>query len=406
MGLENNIPEGWLESTLGEICENISRRFNFKEKEDVIFVNTGDVSNGKFLHHNRVSKEGLPGQAKKAVEYGDILYSEIRPANKRFALVDFDSKDYVVSTKFMVLKKNDRVDLDFLYLFLTSNKVIATFQAHAEARSGTFPQITFDTISYDEILIPPIPEQKAIAKVLTAFDDKIELLQAQNITLETISQTIFKEWFGKYQIGDELPDGWRFGCLGDIAVNHSKTYKLTDKKVVFINTGDVLEGKFLHKNEISPVGLPGQAKKVIELHDILYSEIRPKNKRFAFVDFDTSNYVVSTKFMIIRTKLDFSPFILYLILKNQVTINEFNSIAESRSGTFPQITFDSIKDFPIVIPSIETKQKFESVLMPLMAKQKENDNQIQSLSKTRDTLLPKLMSGQVRVNNIKQLASA
>ena len=110
--------------------------------------------------------------------------------------------------------------------------------------------------------------------------------------------------------------------------------------------------------------------------------------------------------MIIRTKLDFSPFILYLILKNQVTINEFNSIAESRSGTFPQITFDSIKDFPIVIPSIETKQKFESVLMPLMAKQKENDNQIQSLSKTRDTLLPKLMSGQVRVNNIKQLASA
>ena len=98
---------------LREICENISRRFNFKEKEDVVFVNTGDVSNGKFLHHNRVSKEGLPGQAKKAVEYGDILYSEIRPANKRFALVDFDSKDYVVSTKFMVLKKNDRVDLDF-----------------------------------------------------------------------------------------------------------------------------------------------------------------------------------------------------------------------------------------------------------------------------------------------------
>ena len=56
-----------------------------------------------------------------------------------------------------------------------------------------------------------IDEQKAIAKVLTAFDDKIELLQAQNKTLETMAQTIFKEWFGKYQIGDELPEGWSVG---------------------------------------------------------------------------------------------------------------------------------------------------------------------------------------------------
>ena len=58
--------------------------------------------------------------------------------------------------------------------------------------------------------VPP-QEQKAIAKVLTAFDDKIELLQAQNKTLEAMAQTIFKEWFGKYQVGDELPEGWRVG---------------------------------------------------------------------------------------------------------------------------------------------------------------------------------------------------
>ena len=293
-----------------------------------------------------------------------------------------------------------------LYLFAALRSRIVQHQIKTLDTSGVIPNLKKS--DFDKVLIPIVDSsiQKYIGDLYHSLSLKAEHLKKQNKTLETMAQTIFKEWFGKYQIGDELPEGWRFGCLGDIAVNHSKTYKLTDKKVVFINTGDVLEGKFLHKNEISPVGLPGQAKKVIELHDILYSEIRPKNKRFAFVDFDTSNYVVSTKFMIIRTKLDFSPFILYLILKNQVTINEFNSIAESRSGTFPQITFDSIKDFPIVIPSIETKQKFESVLKPFMAKQKENDNQIQSLAKTRDTLLPKLMSGQVRVNNIKQTFDA
>ena len=124
MGLENNIPEDWNQATLGDVCGNVSRRFNFQDKETVVFVNTGDVSNGKFLHHNKISKEGLPGQAKKAIKIGDILYSEIRPKNKRFAIVDFDCQDYVVSTKFMVLKRNDKIDLDFFYLFLKSNKTI------------------------------------------------------------------------------------------------------------------------------------------------------------------------------------------------------------------------------------------------------------------------------------------
>ena len=63
---------------------------------------------------------------------------------------------------------------------------------------------------------PQYSEQKAIAKVLTSFDDKIELLQAQNKTLETMAQTIFKEWFGKYQIGDELPEGWRVGEFSEL----------------------------------------------------------------------------------------------------------------------------------------------------------------------------------------------
>ena len=64
-----------------------------------------------------------------------------------------------------------------------------------------------------------IDEQKAIAKVLTAFDDKIELLKAQNKTLETMAQTIFKEWFGKYQIGDELPEGWRVTNINELSTN-------------------------------------------------------------------------------------------------------------------------------------------------------------------------------------------
>jgi len=289
---------------------------------------------------------------------------------------------------------------DFLFQFLRSNYFFN--QILARQTQSAQQNIGKDEINNMTLFLPNIEEQRAISSILTALDDKIELLQAQNKTLEETAQTIFAEWFGKYSVDDELPDGYKFGELGDVAINHSKTFKFTNENVVFVNTGDVLEGQFLHSNEISPIGLPGQAKKAIELYDILYSEIRPKNKRFAFVDFDTSNYVVSTKFMIIRPKNDFSPFILYLILKNQDTIDEFNIVAESRSGTFPQITFDAVKSFPIVIPSKEKQNDFDNILLPIMEKKKLNHQQIQTLTKTRDELLPRLMSGEVRVNEFKK----
>ena len=70
MSLDNNIPDNWVEANLGQVCENISRKFNFSEKETVVFLNTGDILKGKFLHNNYISIKGLPGQAKKAIERG------------------------------------------------------------------------------------------------------------------------------------------------------------------------------------------------------------------------------------------------------------------------------------------------------------------------------------------------
>jgi len=313
MGLENNIPEGWVEVNIAEIAttndESIGRDYNHLNIE---YLDTGSITKNSIEGFQLFDLKEAPSRAKRLVKNGDIIYSTVRPNQEHYGYVNNPKANCVVSTGFCVIRTKDTCYSKFLYYLLTQNKVRDYLHLLGEQSASAYPSIKPIDIENLTINIPgEFNEQKAIAKVLTTFDYKIELLQAQNKTLETMAQTIFKEWFGKYQIGDELPEGWRVGCLGDVAINHSKTYKFTDKKVVFVNTGDVLEGEFLHKNEISPVGLPGQAKKVIELHDILYSEIRPKNKRFAFVDFDTSNYVVSTKFMIIRTKLDFSPFILY-----------------------------------------------------------------------------------------------
>ncbi len=170
-------------------------------------------------------------------------------------------------------------------------------------------------------------------------------------------------------------------------------------EVVFVNTGDVLEGRFLHSNTISKEGLPGQAKKSICKGDILYSEIRPKNKRYAYVNFETCNYVVSTKFMVINPKSNILGKLLYRILTLQSSVDNFDSIAEGRSGTFPQITFDAISELQIVLPPLEIQNQFQVIVEPMELLQDELFLENQTLTTLRDSLLSKLISGEVRVKD-------
>ena len=159
---------------LGEFIDSISDTTPIL-KEKVILINTSDVENGETLNHKYVENKNLKGQFKKRFKKVDILYSEIRPKNKRFAYIDFDSKDYIASTKLMVLRNNGNIDNDFLFQILKSDTVIDYLQMIAESRSGTFPQITFNELSNVEIYIPDIEIQKKISKFLQKIDKKIKL---------------------------------------------------------------------------------------------------------------------------------------------------------------------------------------------------------------------------------------
>ena len=163
---------------LGDLVQSISDTYDFKGKYSVIFVNTsadydGNISGVK----SNINK--LPGQAKKSIENDDILFSEIRPKNKRFALVEkIDTKKYVVSTKLMVLRNNNHklLDTKYLYLYLTSPTMIDYFQNEAESRSGTFPQITFkDNVANVEIDLPSLKEQQHIVQKINTINEKIVL---------------------------------------------------------------------------------------------------------------------------------------------------------------------------------------------------------------------------------------
>lgn len=315
--------------------------------------------------------------------------------------------------------------------------------------------------------LPPLSEQKAIAHILSSLDDKIELNRRMNATLEGMAQALFKSWFvdfdpvidnailagnsipdefaeraevrramldkkqnaekeksslhnssfnthhslfpAVFQLTEEMgwiPEGWKVRPLGNLLCSVSDTYPLkTVDEVVFLNTGDILDGKFLHQDLSDTNGLPGQAKKSIRKGDILYSEIRPKNRRFAYVYFDSSKYVVSTKLMVLRATSDISSIFAYLILKQDSTIDYLQMMAESRSGTFPQITFDVLSKIEVALPKeTELVSTFtKNILEPTFQKQLKNDKISNELTMLRDTLLPKLISGELRVPDAKKL---
>src|SRR5450830_1004579 len=118
----------WPLVTVGALADSISDTHQFG-KDHLIFLNTSDVLLGRIVHHSYSAVHDWPGQAKKAIRRNDILFSEIRPANGRWAYVDIDADDYVVSTKLMVIRaRANRVVPRFLYHFLTSTETTRWLQ--------------------------------------------------------------------------------------------------------------------------------------------------------------------------------------------------------------------------------------------------------------------------------------
>ena len=176
---------------IGEIVQTISLTHKF-DKDKLIAINTSDVYNGVMSKGTLTPVKELKGQFKKTIQKDDILFSEIRPANRRFAIVtNSDCSDFVVSTKLMVLRKfNEKVDSSYFYYCLTNQSFLYILQRRAENRIGSFPQITYDLLANYAFPIPPLEEQKRISKIIANIDRKIELNRQINDNLPKLDRSL------------------------------------------------------------------------------------------------------------------------------------------------------------------------------------------------------------------------
>ena len=207
---EEKIMAEWVECTIGDLCDTISDTYKGND-ENVILVNTSDVLDGKVLNHIQVPNKNLKGQFKKKFKKNDILFSEIRPANKRFAFIDFeDTSNYIASTKLMVLRHNAKVLPEYLFAILKSNYILAELQHLAETRSGTFPQITFTSeLAPMKVNLPDKKTQKQIVSILLSIEQKIDANESINNNLFEQMQALYKAWFVDFEpFGGVRPSDW------------------------------------------------------------------------------------------------------------------------------------------------------------------------------------------------------
>lgn len=390
---------GTIYMPVGEVCSSISDTYREK-KNMVTLINTSDVLEGRVLNHERVPNSNLKGQFKKTFQRDDILYSEIRPQNRRFAYVDFSPIDYIASTKLMVIRaKKDVVSPKYLYYFLKNSSTVAELQLLAETRSGTFPQITFSEVANLTIPVPSLAVQEVIVQTMQCLEDKITCNEQINDNLEQQAQSYFQELFV-----DNADPEWAIGTISNLGTvvggstpSKAKPEYYTESGIAWITPKDlsINKSKFVShgENDITELGLKNSSAAIMPEGTVLFSSRAP----IGYIAIAAGEVTTNQGFKSVVPKPEIGTPFVYFFLKNTLPVIE----GMASGSTFKEVSGSTMKNVPAVIPDAETLAKFSDFCAPIFAQQRILEEQNQSLATLRDNLLPKLMSGEIDVSAVQ-----
>lgn len=328
---------------------------------------------------------------------GDTLFARITPCleNGKICKVRELKNGYGFgSTEFHVFRSKDGVsDSDFVYYLSRSEVVRAHAEHNLEGSSGR-QRVAKEAFDNLVLMLPPIEEQNRIAGVLSSLDDKIDLLHRENATLEALAETLFRHYF------IENPDPtWKEGKLGDIlSVKGGTTPSTTEPRfwngnIAWTSPRDVttLNGMYLFKTErtITEEGLAKISSGLLPAGTLLMSSRAPVGV-LAFAEIPVA---INQGYIAIIDDKGYPKEFIYLWLKeNMEAVHSY-----SNGSTFMEISKTAFKSLDITIPDEETINVFTAQIKPFFEKIKSNQLQMQTLTTQRDTLLPCLMSGEVKV---------
>lgn len=391
----------------GDIAPNIPMA-NIKEfQRDVVKIDYGEFRGGTKFRN------------------GDTLLAKITPCleNGKTAFVNCLQEDEIGfgSTEFIVLRAKENIDERFLYYLSISPEFRKQAISLMEGTSGR-KRVNENALKISDFLIPDFEEQKKIANILSAIDDKISLNNQINQELEAMAKTLYDYWFVQFDFPDqngnpykssggkmvyhpelkrEIPEGWGVEDLKDfeskIITGKTPSRANSDNfggEIPFITIGDIRGNTFIYRTSesLTDLGANVQQNKYLPEGSLCISCIATVGEIGFTTEWSHTNQQINS----IVFEDETNRYYLYFALKNYFE----NANASAKTGnTFANMNKEDFSGIRIILPSKEIKNNFHEISEPYFAQIKCLQRQNQELIQFRDWLLPMLMNGQVKVED-------
>ena len=348
----------------------------------------------------------VPSGAVIEYKVGDILISNIRPYFQKIWRAD---RNGGCSADVLCIRAKENVDSKYLY-YLLSQQAFFDY-VMSGAKGCKMPRGDKKQIMQWPVTLPPLEEQRRIAGILGSLDDKIELNRRINANLEAQAQALFRSWFVDFEpfrdgpfVDSELgkiPQGWKVGTLSEIGdvIGGGTPSKIvseyyTDNGIAWITPKDLSTNncKFTSKGEtdISELGYKNSSAKLMPRGSVLFSSRAP----IGYISIAKNEICTNQGFKSIVPKKAGTCFIYYFLRNNTSKIESMAS-----GSTFKEASGGLMKSLEVIIPSNKILTAFEEAIQPLFNMQEHNEDENARLSALRDTLLPKLMAGEINIEN-------
>ena len=403
----------WKLIRLGDIC--VTNKNSYSSKDNWKFVNyldTGSITENKIteLQYINIETDKMPSRARRKVIKNSILYSTVRPNQLHYGIIKEPVDNLLVSTGFTVIDVDTNKAIpEFIYYLLTQNNITEKLQAIAEQSVSTYPSIKSSDIEDLEFKLPNLIIQNKIVSILDTIDSKICQNEKINNNLEQQAQAIFKSWFVDFEpFGGVQPSEMQFIPLQELCKVVTKGTtpttlgkSFTSSGINFIKAESILDNHSIDSSKFAFIDEETNAllkRSIIKANDIVFT-IAGTLGRFAMVDNSVLPANTNQAVAIIRpdeTKV--TPAYLYSFFIGNWH-NEYYS-KRIQQAVQANLSLTTIKSLPIAVLNNTTMSNYDKLVSPLFALMKNNEEENRRLSKLRDALLPKLMSGELDVSDI------
>ena len=414
----------WKTYRLGDICDLVAG-FAFKSKDFGNYpnkvvkiadiqppvVNTNELAGVDLSNYDTVKL------SKYLVSKGDYVLAMTGATIGKLGRITDDVEAYINQRVLTFRPDESIVDKDYLYYQLCSDIFSKYILNHIDSETAQ-PNISANSIGGFEISLPSLEEQRRIAGILGAIDDKIENNRRINTNLELQAQALYKQWFVDFEFPNEegepykssggkmvdselgpIPEEWRVGKLEDIGdiigggtPSKAVAEYYTKNGIAWITPKDlsVSHLKFTAKGEtdITELGYKNSSAKIMPRGSVLFSSRAP----IGYISIAKNDICTNQGFKSVVPNNGCTAFVYYFLLSNTENIE-----SKATGSTFKEASGALMKSLELVIPSEDILENFENIMSPIFELQEKFEAENETLATLRDTLLPKLMNGEIKL---------